>query len=80
MHLTNALGVVENFDAEGIHNIIVNVLQVVLVDATVLSLYAYPQLEPYILLKVDAIIHSKLCMSVIPRGICLGPSPQILHG
>ena len=45
MHISNALGVAD-FDAEGLHDIIVNVLQVVLVDAPVLSPHAFPQLGP----------------------------------
>ena len=45
MHLFNALVVSENVDAEGLHNIIENVLQMVLVDALVLSPHEFLQLE-----------------------------------
>ena len=80
MHIYNVLGVVENFDSEGLHNIIVDILYVVLVDTPVLSPPAFTQLEPWLPLKVDTIIPSKVCMSVMSRGICLCPSPKILHG
>ena len=45
MHLSNALGVAEIFDAKGLHNIISDVLHVVMVDTSVLSTHAFPQLE-----------------------------------
>ena len=75
MHLSNTLDVAENFDAEGLQNIIVNVIQVVLVEALVISPHAFHQLEPYLPLEVDVLIHSKVRMSIIPRGIHLVPSP-----
>ena len=52
MHISNTLDVVDNFDAEGLHNIIANVLQMVLVDALVIYPHEFPQLEPYPLLKL----------------------------
>ena len=79
MHISNALSIAENFNTEGIHNIIVNLLQVVLVDTPVLSPHAFTQLEPYIPLKVDALIHIKVRMSIIPRGIHIGPRPESLR-
>ena len=80
MHLSNALAVAENFDAEGLHSVIVNVLQMILVDAPVLSPHAFPQLEPYLPLEVDALIHSEVRMFVISSGVRFGPSPDIIHG
>ena len=52
MNLHHALGIVENPNTEWFHNIIVNIFQVVLVDASVLPSHALPQLEPKLLLKV----------------------------
>ena len=46
MHISNAIGVADNFYAEELHNITMNVLQMVLVDAMVLSPHAFSQLEP----------------------------------
>ena len=80
MHLSNAIGVADNFDAEGLHNITTNVLQMVLVDALVLSPHAFSQLEPYLPLEVDALIHSEVRMFVISSGVRFGPSPDIIHG
>ena len=57
MHIHNALGVAEYPDVEGFHNIISNILQVVLVDALVLPPHAFPQLEPKLPLEVGAFIN-----------------------
>ena len=46
MHLTYALGVVEDFEFEGFHNVIANILHVVLVYTLILPPHALPQLEP----------------------------------
>ena len=46
MYLMHALGVAENFDSEGLRNIISNILHVVLVDNLVLPPHAFPQLKP----------------------------------
>ena len=80
MHLSHALGVAENFDFEGPHNIIANILHVVLVEAPVLSPHAFTQLKPQPPLEVDTFILSKERMSVIPRGIRIIPSPESLYG
>ena len=80
MHISNVIGVAENFDAEGFHNIIVNILQMFLVDAPVLSSHSFTQLEPYLPLKVNTLIHIQVGMSVIPRCVRLGPSPEIIRG
>ena len=75
MHLSNNLGVADNFDAEGLHNIIANVFHVVLLDATVLSPHTFTQIKPYLPLKFDTLIHSKVRMSIILGDIRLGPIP-----
>ena len=59
MHIYNLIVVAENFDSKGLHNIIANVLQMVLVNAPVLYTHAFRQLEPYLPLEVDAFILSK---------------------
>ena len=46
MHLTYAIGIAENFDFEGFHNAIANILHVVLLDTPMLPPHAIPQLEP----------------------------------
>ena len=79
MHHTYALGVAENFDSEGLHNIISNILHVFLVDTPVISPPEFPQLEPCLPLNVDTLIPSKVCMSVIPHGIRLSKIPEILR-
>ena len=45
-HILYALGVVEDFNFEEFHNIIANILHMVLVDASVFSPHALSQLEP----------------------------------
>ena len=80
MNLSNALGIVEKFDAERIKNIIANVIHVVLVYAPVLSLNEFPQLEPNILLEVDTFIQSKVHMYVIPHSTCIIAIPESLRG
>ena len=42
----HALDIAENFDFEGIHNIIANILHVVLVDALMLPPHEITQLKP----------------------------------
>ena len=42
----HALDVAEDFNFEGFHNIIANILHVVLVDTPVFSLHAIPQIKP----------------------------------
>ena len=80
MHIFNALGIAGNFYAEGLHNIIVDVLQIVLVDSPVLSPHSFPQLKPYLPLKVVALIHSQVRMSIIPFGFRLVSSLEIICG
>ena len=57
MHLPKALDVSEDPETEGFHNIIANILQVVLLDALVLPPHAFPQLEPKLPLEVDSFIN-----------------------
>ena len=46
MHLMHALGIAENFEFEGFHNMIANILHVVLVDTPMLPTHALTQLKP----------------------------------
>ena len=80
MHLSNTLRVAENFDSKGLHNIIANVLQMVLVDALVLSLHAFTKLKLSLPLEVDALIPYKVCMFVISSAVRLHPSTEIIRG
>ena len=80
MHISNALGVAENPDVEGIHNIIVNVLQVVLVDDLVISPYEFCQFEPKFPLEIDTLINYQVCMPVISRSVRIFPIPEIVCG
>ena len=52
MHLSNTLGVNENFDSEGLQNIIANAIQMVLVGVPVLSPHAFLHVKPKLPLKV----------------------------
>ena len=58
MLLPNALGISEDPETEGFHNIIANILQVVLVDAPVIPPHEFTQLEPKLSLEVDAFINT----------------------
>ena len=80
MHLYNALDVAENSDTEWFHNIIVNVFQVVLIDAPVLPPHEFPQLEKNIPLKVDAFTKFQLIMPIIFNAVFLCPTPEIVRG
>ena len=75
MHLPNALGVVENYDTKGFNNIISNVFQVVMLDAPVIPPHSFPQLEPKLLLEVDAFIKSQVDIPVIPNTVFIHPIP-----
>ena len=57
MHHPNGPNIEEDPDTEGFHNIISNILQVVLVDTLVLLSHAFNQLKPKLLLKVYAFIN-----------------------
>ena len=48
------LGILDNYDSEGIHNIIVNIFDVIMEDTLVFLLHALTQIESNIFLKVDA--------------------------
>ena len=71
MHIPNALSVAEDSETEGFHNIIVNILQVVLVDDLVLPPHAFPQLELKLPLKVYAFINSQVIVPVISNTVFL---------
>ena len=79
MHLSNALSVAENFYAEGICNIIADLLHVFLVDSLVFSSHAFPQLKPYLPLEFNALIQRELRISIIPCGIRLMPSLEVFR-
>ena len=57
MHLPNALVVAEDPDEGGFHNIIADILHVVLVDTPVLPPHAFNQLELKVPLEVVAFIN-----------------------
>ena len=80
MHLIYALGIAENFEFEWFHNVIANILHVVLVDTPMLPPYTLPQLEPQLPLEVNALIPRKVIMSIITRGIHLCLSPEVFCG
>ena len=65
---------------EGLHNIIENVFQVVLVDALVISTHVFPQFEPRLPLKIDAFIKSQVVILVISKTVFILPSPKIVRG
>ena len=58
MNLTDVLSVLESYDSEGFHNIIVNIFDVILEDATMFLPHNLPQIEPNIFLRVDAPIYA----------------------
>ena len=80
MHLNNALGLADNSEKEFLHNIIMNVFQVVLVDALMISPHALPQLEPNLLLEVDAFIKSQLGTPFISNTVTICPGPEVFSG
>ena len=80
MNLPNALGVVDNSDMEGFHNIIADVFQVVLVDALVIPPNELPQLKPNLLLKFNKFIKYKVGIPVLFNTVFLRPIPEIFRG
>ena len=80
MHIHNALSVAENSDTEWFHNIIVNLFQVVLVDALVLPPHALSQLKLNPPLEVDAFIKYQLGIPVISNTVFLPQSLEVVHG
>ena len=67
MYLKDAIIVMDNSDSDWFHNIIMNIFDVVLEDALMLFLYALPQLEPNLFIKVDASVASQLHTPLIHR-------------
>ena len=80
MHIPNTIGVVDNSDMEGFHNIIADVFQVVLVDALVIPLYAFTQIEPNLLLEVNTLIKYQVGIPVLFNTVFLCPIPEIVRG
>ena len=66
MHLTSAISVLENADSGGLHNSIVDIFYVALVDDPMPLPHALPQLEPNIFLKVHVSVASQVH---IPQAI-----------
>ena len=56
----DVLGVLENSDSEGFHNIVVNIFDVILEDAPIYPPHALLELEPNIFLKVKAYVHTQV--------------------
>ena len=65
-----------NSDTEGFHNIIANIFEVVLEYATMLPLHAIYQLKPNILIEVEALVQSQVCIPVVVNPVFLIPSPE----
>ena len=80
MHIHNNIGVGEDYDTEGFHNIIANIPQVFLVYSPVIPPHAFFQLEPNTPLEVDASINYKAIMTIISNTFFLRPIPEIVHG
>ena len=80
MNFLDALSVTDNFKLEGFHNIIVNLFDVIQEYTPMILSHAISQIEPKILLEVDAIFHNQVSIHVIANTICLIPSPELLHG
>ena len=76
MHLLDVFRITENYDTEGLHNIIVNVFEVVLEYSTALPPHALSQLEPNILLRVDTLVQSQIGIPVVVKPIFLIPSSE----
>ena len=75
MHIEDVLSVLENSDFEGFHNVIVNIFDVVLVDAMMPLLHSLPQLKLNLIPKVYASIVSQLHNPQAIVSISLCPSP-----
>ena len=75
MHITDALGILENYDSEGFHNIIVNIFDMVLEYAPMFLPHALPQLKPNLFLKVNAPVHYQLIIPTCFNTIYLTLSP-----
>ena len=80
MHLHNALGIADNSNTEWFHNISAKVFQVILVVASVLPPHALPQLEPKLVLEVNAFIKSQVGIPVISNTVFLCTSPEVICG
>ena len=80
MHITDNLSALENSDNERLHNIIVDVFDVVLEGLPVFPPHDISQIEPQLLLKVGAPFQSADRVFVSADSIHLGPSLEIFHG
>ena len=54
MHLTDALGTLDNYNSEGFHNVIVNIFDMVLEDSPMLFPHAITKLKTNLSLKSEA--------------------------
>ena len=80
MDLTDTFGVLENYESEGFHNIIVNILDVILEAALMFLPNDLPLFEPNIFLKVNAPICERLQNNLCINTIYIHPSLELRHG
>ena len=79
MHLMDELSLLENDDSEGIHNIIVDILDMIMDIWPVFPPHALCQLEPQLLQKVGAPLQSADGVSWSVDSFHIGPSTELLH-
>ena len=80
MHILYAFSVIDNYDLEGFHNIIVNVFDVILEYNKMIPLHVIYQIEPKLLLKVYARFQYQVGLPVIINPIFLIPSLESIRG
>ena len=78
MHILNKLSVMENSDTEWLHNVISDILEVVLIDALLLPPLRIYQLKPNVLLKVDPLVQYQIGILVIRKSVTFIPIPEFL--
>ena len=76
----DALSILGNAYPEGLHSIIVDVIDVVLKYVPVLPPHAIYQLKLQLFLKVGATFRSADGISHRVTPVHLGPSPELFHG
>ena len=64
MNFTDALGVLEDYDSEGFHNVIENMFDMVLEDTMMFLPHPLTQLEPNLFLKVYAPLYDRVSIPV----------------
>ena len=78
MHILHAFGIADNSGTEWLHSVILNIVEVFLKDSPVLPPHSLSEIEPNLLLRVDVLFQSQICIPVVSKSIFFCPIPEVI--